>query len=87
MADENNTDAKELKQLNENLSNIFECLYSISQSLKVFEVIVLNDSNYVSKNKKEINLNIDKRAFCVNEGKLNWILANLIKEIVIVDLK
>ena len=60
MADENNTNAKELKQLNENLSNIFECLYSISQSLKVFEVIVLNDSNYVSKNKKEINLNIDK---------------------------
>ena len=25
-----------------------------------------------------INLNIDKRAFCVNEEKLNWILANLI---------
>ena len=56
--DKNNTN--EIKQLNENLSNIFECLYSISKSLKTFEIIALNDSNYISKNKKDIDTNVNK---------------------------
>jgi hypothetical protein len=56
----NKNNTNEIKQLNENLSNIFECLYSISKSLKTFEIIALNDSNYISKNKKEINLNVNK---------------------------
>ena len=45
---------------NRQVKNIAESLKSIATSLKFFERIVLNDSNYVSKNKKDIDVNINK---------------------------
>ena len=45
---------------NKQVREIAESLKSIASSLKFFEVIILNDSNYTSKNKKEINLNVNK---------------------------
>ena len=51
MADEN-TNAH-LENINNNLSNISKCMETIL-------ILVINDSNYVSKNKKDINLNVSK---------------------------
>ena len=51
MADEN-TNAH-LENINNNLSNISKCIETIL-------ILVINDSNYVSKNKKDINLNVSK---------------------------
>ena len=45
---------------NRQVKDIAESLKSIATSLKFFERIVLNDSNYVSKNKKDIDVNINK---------------------------
>ena len=45
---------------NRQIKDISESLKSIATSLKFFERIVLNDSNYVSKNKKDIDVNINK---------------------------
>ena len=45
---------------NRQIKEIAESLKSIATSLKFFERIVLNDSNYVSKNKKDIDVNINK---------------------------
>ena len=45
---------------NKQVREIADSLKSIASSLKFFEVIILNDSNYTSKNKKDINLNVDK---------------------------
>jgi hypothetical protein len=45
---------------NRQIKDIAESLKSIATSLKFFERIVLNDSNYVSKNKKDIDVNINK---------------------------
>ena len=45
---------------NKQVREIAKSLESIASSLKFFEVIILNDSNYTSKNKKEINLNVNK---------------------------
>ena len=51
MADEK-TNAH-LENINNNLSNISKCMETIL-------ILVINDSNYVSKNKKDINLNVSK---------------------------
>ena len=40
---------------NKQVREIAKSLESIASSLKFFEVIILNDSNYTSKNKKDIN--------------------------------
>ena len=45
---------------NKQVREIAESLKSIASSLKFFEVIILNDSNYTSKNKKDIDLNVNK---------------------------
>ena len=45
---------------NRQVKDIAESLKSIATSLKFFERIVINDSNYVSKNKKDIDVNINK---------------------------
>ena len=45
---------------NNKIRDIAESLKSIATSLKFFERIVINDSNYVSKNKKDIDVNINK---------------------------
>ena len=45
---------------NNKIRDIADSLKSIATSLKFFERIVLNDSNYVSKNKKDIDININK---------------------------
>jgi len=45
---------------NNKIRDIADSLKSIATSLKFFERIVINDSNYVSKNKKDIDVNINK---------------------------
>jgi len=45
---------------NRQVKDIAESLKSIATSLKFFERIIINDSNYVSKNKKDIDVNINK---------------------------
>ena len=51
MADEN-TNAH-LENINKNLSNISKCMEAVL-------ILVVNDSNYTAKNKKDINLNVSK---------------------------
>ena len=43
-----------------NAKELINILKDISNSLKFFEVLVLNDSNYTNKNKKDIDININK---------------------------
>tara|TARA_R110002020_G_scaffold73423_1_gene188107 strand:- start:21 stop:200 length:180 start_codon:yes stop_codon:yes gene_type:complete len=43
-----------------NAKELINVLKDISKSLKFFEVLVLNDSNYTTKNKKDIDTNINK---------------------------
>jgi gamma-glutamylcysteine synthetase len=43
-----------------NVKDLINVLKDISKSLKFFEVLVLNDSNYTNKNKKDIDVNINK---------------------------
>jgi len=43
-----------------NAKELINVLKDISKSLKFFEVLVLNDSNYTNKNKKDIDTNINK---------------------------
>ena len=43
-----------------NAKELINILKDISKSLKFFEVLVLNDSNYTNKNIKDINTNINK---------------------------
>jgi len=43
-----------------NAKELINVLKDISKSLKFFEVLVLNDSNYTNKNKKDIDININK---------------------------
>jgi len=43
-----------------NAKELINVLKEISKSLKFFEVLVLNDSNYTNKNKKDIDININK---------------------------
>jgi len=43
-----------------NAKELINILKEISKSLKFFEVLVLNDSNYTTKNKKDIDTNINK---------------------------
>lgn len=43
-----------------NAKELINVLKDISNSLKFFEVLVLNDSNYTNKNKKDIDININK---------------------------
>ena len=43
-----------------NAKELINILKDISKSLKFFEVLVLNDSNYTNKNKKDIDTNINK---------------------------
>ena len=45
---------------NRQIKDIAESLKSIASSLKFFEVIILNDSNYTTKNKKDIDVNVNK---------------------------
>ena len=45
---------------NKQVREIAKSLESIASSLKFFEVIILNDSNYTSKNKKDIDTNVNK---------------------------
>ena len=45
---------------NKQVREIADSLKSIASSLKFFEVIILNDSNYTSKNKKDIDTNVNK---------------------------
>jgi hypothetical protein len=45
---------------NRQIKEIAESLKSIASSLKFFEVIILNDSNYTTKNKKDIDVNVNK---------------------------
>ena len=45
---------------NRQVKDIAESLKSIASSLKFFEVIILNDSNYTTKNKKDIDVNVNK---------------------------
>jgi hypothetical protein len=45
---------------NRQVKDIAESLKSIANSLKFFEVIILNDSNYTTKNKKDIDVNVNK---------------------------
>mgnify|MGYP000880133506 FL=1 len=45
---------------NKQVREIADSLKSIAKSLKFFEVLVLNDSNYTNKNKKDIDVNINK---------------------------
>ena len=60
---------------NRQVKDIAESLKSIATSLKFFERIVLNDSNYVSKNKKDIDVNINKINEVIKDIKEKiWIL-------------
>ena len=60
---------------NRQIKDIAESLKSIATSLKFFERIVLNDSNYVSKNKKDIDVNINKINGVIKDIKEKiWIL-------------
>ena len=60
---------------NSQIKEIAESLKSIATSLKFFERIVLNDSNYVSKNKKDIDVNINKINGVIKDIKEKiWIL-------------
>jgi len=60
---------------NNKIRDIAESLKSIATSLKFFERIVINDSNYVSKNKKDIDVNINKINEVVKDIKEKiWIL-------------
>jgi len=43
-----------------NAKELINILKEISKSLKFFEVLVLNDSNFTTKNKKDIDTNINK---------------------------
>ena len=45
---------------NKQVREIADSLKSIATSLKFFERIIINDSNYISKNKKDIDVNINK---------------------------
>jgi hypothetical protein len=45
---------------NKQIRDIAKSLDSIASSLKFFEVIILNDSNYTTKNKKDIDVNVSK---------------------------
>ena len=51
MADENT---------NAHLENISNSLANISKFMEAVLILVVNDSNYVAKNKKDINLNVSK---------------------------
>ena len=60
---------------NRQVKDIAESLKNIATSLKFFERIVINDSNYVSKNKKDIDVNINKINEVVKDIKEKiWIL-------------
>ena len=60
MADEN-TNAH-LENINKNLSNISKCMEAVL-------ILVVNDSNYTAKNKKDINLNVSKVSEVVKQIK------------------
>jgi len=58
-----------------NAKELINVLKEISKSLKFFEVLVLNDSNYTNKNKKDIDININKSNEVVKNIKDKlWIL-------------
>ena len=60
---------------NKQIREIADSLKSITNSLKFFEVIILNDSNYTSKNKKDIDTNVNKINEVVKYVKYKmWIL-------------
>ena len=60
---------------NKQVREIAKSLESIASSLKFFEVIILNDSNYTSKNKKDIDTNVNKINEVVKYVKYKiWIL-------------
>jgi len=60
---------------NRQVKDIAESLKSIASSLKFFEVIILNDSNYTTKNKKDIDVNVNKINEVVKYVKYKiWIL-------------
>jgi len=60
---------------NKQIRDIAKSLDSIASSLKFFEVIILNDSNYTTKNKKDIDVNVSKINEVVKYVKYKiWIL-------------
>ena len=48
------------EKTNAHLENISNSLANISKCMEAVLILVVNDSNYVAKNKKDIDLNVSK---------------------------